>query len=76
MAVLLGDAANTAVAIRSDERRCFATLGERIARLRKARDITQRQLSEVMGVSLQVLFGVEHAKVARGKRGPGPQWLR
>ena len=79
------------------------TLGERIASLRKARNTTQTQLAEALGVSqqtvhayvagsrripvsalpvvastlavsLEVLFGEEHAKAARGKRGPVTQW--
>jgi len=27
-----------------------------------------------LAVSLEVLFGEEHTKAARGKRGPVPQW--
>lgn len=93
------------MAISSDERQFFVTLGERIASLRKARSVTQTQLAEALGVSqqtvhayeagsrripvsalplvtsklevsLEVLFGEEHAKAARGKRGPVPQWQR
>lgn len=75
-ALLSNDSAYTAMATRSDERQFFVTPGERIASLRKARDLTQRQLAEVLEVSLEVLFGDEHAKAARGKRGPAPQWQR
>ncbi len=49
----------TAMAISSDERRFFVTLGERIASLRKARDITQTQLAEVLGVSQQTVHAYE-----------------
>jgi transcriptional regulator with XRE-family HTH domain len=91
------------MAISSDERQFFVTLGERICQLRKARSITQVQLAEALGVSqqtihayeagsrripvsalpvvastlavsLEVLFGEEHTKATRGKRGPVPQW--
>ena len=93
------------MAINSDERQFFVTLGERIASLRKARSVTQTQLAEALGVSqqtvhayeagsrripvsalpvvastlavsLEVLFGEEQAKAARGKRGPVPQWQK
>jgi len=91
------------MAISSDERQFFVTLGERIASLRS--DTTQTQLAEVWGVSqqtvhayaagsrripvsalplvagklgvpLEVLFGEEHTKAARGKRAPVRQWQR
>ena len=91
------------MAISSDERQFFVTLGERIASLRKARSVTQTQLAEALGVSqqtvhayeagsrripvsalpvvastlavsLEVLFGEEHTKATRSKRGPVPQW--
>lgn len=95
----------TAMAISSDERRFFVTLGERIACARHATS-PRRSLAEVLGVSqqtvhayeagsrripvsalpvvagklgvsLEVLFGEEHAKAARAaKRGPVPQWQR
>jgi transcriptional regulator with XRE-family HTH domain len=99
MAALLHDSPSAAMAISSDERQFFVTLGERIASLRKARSVTQTQLAEALGVSqqtvhayeagsrripvsalpvvastlavsLEVLFGEEQAKAARGKRGP------
>lgn len=31
-------------------------------------------VATTLAVSLEVLFGEEHAKAARGKRGPVPQW--
>ena len=99
----LYDSPSAAMTISSDERQFFVTIGERIAQLRKARNLTQTQLAEVLGVaqqtvqayeagsrripvsalpvvartlavSLEVLFGEEQAKAARGKRGPVPQW--
>ena len=103
MTALLHDSSSAAMAISSDERQFFVTLGERIASLRKARNITQTQLAEALGVSqqtvhayeagsrripvsalpvvastlavsLEVLFGGEHTKAVRSKRGPVPQW--
>ena len=47
------------MAISSDERQFFVTLGERIAQLRKARNLTQTQLAEVLGVSQQTVHAYE-----------------
>lgn len=45
--------------ISSDERQFFVTMGERIARLRKARNMTQTQLAEVLGVAQQTVQAYE-----------------
>ncbi len=103
MSAFLYDPPPAAMAISSDERQFFVTLGERICQLRRSRNVTQTQLAEALGVSqqtvhayeagsrripvsalpvvastlavsLEVLFGEEHTKAARSKRGPVPQW--
>ena len=48
-----------AVAISSDERAFFQTLGARIAQLRKEQNITQVQLAETLGVSQQTVNAYE-----------------
>ncbi|MFZ2650552.1 MAG: helix-turn-helix domain-containing protein [Burkholderiaceae bacterium] len=45
--------------ISSEERAFFVSLGERIASLRRANDITQVQLAEALGVSQQTLQSYE-----------------
>jgi transcriptional regulator with XRE-family HTH domain len=45
--------------ISDDERTFFAGLGERVAQLRKARNITQVQLAESLGVSQQTIQAYE-----------------
>lgn len=47
------------VAISNDERAFFKRLGARVAELRKARDITQVQLAEHLGVSQQTINAYE-----------------
>jgi transcriptional regulator with XRE-family HTH domain len=47
------------VAISSDERAFFQTLGARIAQLRKEQGITQVQLAETLGVSQQTVNAYE-----------------
>lgn len=47
------------MAISDQEHAFFVELGERIALLRKARDITQVQLAEVLGVSQQTVQAYE-----------------
>ncbi len=59
MAVHLHDTSFPAMAISSDERQFFVTMGERIAQLRKARNLTQAQLAEVLGVAQQTVQGYE-----------------
>lgn len=48
-----------AVAISKDERAFFKRLGARVAELRKARDITQVQVAEHLGVSQQTANAYE-----------------
>jgi transcriptional regulator with XRE-family HTH domain len=57
--ILLHDAPSAAMTISSDERQFFVTMGERIAQLRKARNMTQTQLAEVLGVSQQAVQAYE-----------------
>jgi transcriptional regulator with XRE-family HTH domain len=60
MAISLHQAARTpTVAISTDERLFFVALGGRIAQLRKARDMTQTQLAEVLGVAQQTVQAYE-----------------
>jgi len=59
MAAFLHDLPSAAMAISSDERQFFLTLGERIASLGKARNITQTQLAEALGVSQQTVHAYE-----------------
>ena len=47
------------MAISTDGRQFFVTLGERIASLRKARNITQTQLAEALGLSQQTVHAYE-----------------
>lgn len=47
------------MAISTEERMFFAALGERIATLRKARNVTQAQLAETLGVSQQTIQAYE-----------------
>lgn len=42
-----------------DEKEYFKVLGSRIAQLRKARDLTQVQLSELLGISQQMVASYE-----------------
>lgn len=58
MAVHLYEPAAT-MTISSEERAFFVTLGERIASLRRAHNITQVQLAEALGVSQQTLQSYE-----------------
>jgi transcriptional regulator with XRE-family HTH domain len=58
MAVLLHDP-TAAMTISAEERAFFVSLGERIATLRRTRDITQVQLAEALGVSQQTLQSYE-----------------
>ena len=46
-------------AISDDERQFSVEMGERIAQLRKARNLTQTQLAEVLGVKQQTVTGYE-----------------
>ncbi len=45
--------------ISSDERQFFVTMGERIASLRKARNLTQTHLAEALGVTQQAVQAYE-----------------
>ena len=47
------------MAISSEERAFFVAMGERIAALRKAHNVTQVQLAEAIGVSQQTLQSYE-----------------
>lgn len=49
----------TAMAISDDEREFFIQLGTRVAELRKAKNITQIQMAEVLGVSQQTINSYE-----------------
>ena len=51
--------APTTVAISTEERLFFVEMGGRIAHLRKARNITQTQLAEVLGVAQQTVQAYE-----------------
>lgn len=59
MAALLLDNPSAAMTISSDERQFFVTMGERIAQLRKARNLTQTQLAEALGVTQQTAQAYE-----------------
>ena len=50
---------SAAMTISSDERAFFVTMGERIASLRKARNLTQTQLAEALGVTQQTVQAYE-----------------
>src|SRR3954468_23812421 len=58
MAVHLLESTAT-MTISSEERAFFVSLGERIASLRKAHNVTQVQLAEALGVSQQTLQSYE-----------------
>lgn len=47
------------MAISADEREFFVAMGERIAALRRANNVTQVQLAEALGVSQQTLQSYE-----------------
>jgi transcriptional regulator with XRE-family HTH domain len=49
----------TAMTISTDERDFFVAMGERIATLRRANNVTQVQLAETLGVSQQTLQSYE-----------------
>lgn len=51
--------ASPPMTISQDERTFFAELGERVAQLRKANNITQVQLAEALGVSQQTIQAYE-----------------
>lgn len=59
MAAFLLDSPSPAMTISSEERRFFVAMGERIASLRRARNLTQTQLAEVLGVSQQAVQAYE-----------------
>jgi transcriptional regulator with XRE-family HTH domain len=58
-AILLRCPASAAMTISSDERQFFVTMGERIASLRKARNLTQSPMAEALGVNQQSLQAYE-----------------
>lgn len=47
------------MAISSDERAFFVAMGERISALRKARNLTQTQLAETLGITQQTVQAYE-----------------
>lgn len=51
--------ASTAMTISSEERAFFVAMGERITKLRKAHNLTQTQLAEVLGVTQQTVQAYE-----------------
>ncbi len=57
MAALTNELPTTTIS--DDERTFFAGLGERVMQLRKARNITQVQLAEALGVSQQAVQSYE-----------------
>lgn len=59
MAVHLHASIAATMAISTEDREFFVTLGERIASLRRAHDVTQVQLAEALGVSQQTLQSYE-----------------
>lgn len=59
MAVQLHTPPAQPMAISTEERSFFETLGERIARLRREHGITQVQLAEALGVSQQTMQSYE-----------------
>lgn len=59
MAVHLHDPQTATMTISTEERSFFVTLGERIATLRRANNVTQVQLAEALGVSQQTLQSYE-----------------
>ena len=59
MAIDLHPPAAAPMAISTEERSFFETLGERIARLRREHGVTQVQLAEALGVSQQTMQSYE-----------------
>lgn len=59
MAIQLGFPTAATMAISIEERAFFVTMGERIASLRRAHNVTQVQLAEALGVSQQTLQSYE-----------------
>jgi transcriptional regulator with XRE-family HTH domain len=59
MAVYMPDVSAATMTISTEERDFFIALGERIASMRKARNITQVQLAEALGVSQQTIQAYE-----------------
>ena len=59
MAVHLGFPPSATMAISTEERAFFVAMGERIASLRKAHNVTQVQLAGALGVSQQTLQSYE-----------------
>ena len=59
MAVHLHASIAATMAISTEDREFFVTLGERIAALRRAHEVSQVQLAEVLGVSQQTLQSYE-----------------
>ena len=59
MALFMHEFPATAMAISDAEKEFFVALGERIAQLRKERNITQVQLAEILGVSQQTIQAYE-----------------
>ncbi|HTX06681.1 MAG TPA: helix-turn-helix domain-containing protein [Steroidobacteraceae bacterium] len=56
---LLNDLNMDSMAISASERAFFSRLGARVAELRKARDITQVEMAETLGVSQQTINSYE-----------------
>lgn len=59
MAVFPVNLPSAAMTISSDDRAFFVAMGERIAQLRKVRNMTQTQLAEALGVAQQTVQGYE-----------------
>lgn len=59
MAVYMPEVSAATMTISTEERDFFVALGERIASMRKARNITQVQLAEALGVSQQTIQAYE-----------------
>ena len=57
--ILLPSSTSAAMTISSEERAFFVAMGERIASLRKARNLTQTQLAEALGVTQQTVQAYE-----------------
>lgn len=55
----LGDLYRDLMAISSSERAFFARLGARVAELRKARNVTQVEMAQTLGVSQQTINSYE-----------------
>lgn len=58
-ATFLHPPSSAAMTISSEERQFFVAMGERIASLRKARNMTQTQLAEALGVTQQTVQAYE-----------------